>query len=71
MARATGNWLRTLRLGFRSIGFAERVVYREFFPRGLTALDDFDEATLGTRLSMGHVTAREEVKPVAPAEAAA
>src|ERR1700753_1517446 len=48
--------------GFRSIdGFAERVVYREFFPRGLTALDDLDEATLGTRPSMGHVTAREEV----------
>jgi len=37
------------------------VVYREFFPRGLTALDDIDEATLGTRPSMGHVTAREEV----------
>jgi chromosome partitioning protein len=52
----------SLRLGFRSIdGFAERVVYREFFPRGLTALDDLDEATLGTRPSMGHVTAREEV----------
>jgi len=51
-----------LRLGFRSIdGFAERVVYREFFPRGLTALDDIDEATLGTRPSLGHVTAREEV----------
>src|SRR4051812_32181494 len=49
-------------LGFRFIdGFAERVVYREFFPRGLTALDDLDEATLGTRPSMGHVTAREEV----------
>src|ERR1700710_1214356 len=52
----------SLRLGFRSIdGFAERVVYREFFPRGLTALDDIDEATLGTRPSLGHVTAREEV----------
>src|SRR5260221_7735458 len=33
----------SFRLGFRSIdGFAERVVYREFFPRGLTALDDLD-----------------------------
>jgi chromosome partitioning protein len=52
----------SLRLGFRSIdGFAERVVYREFFPRGLTALDDIDEATLGTRPNLGHVTAREEV----------
>jgi chromosome partitioning protein len=50
----------SLPLGFRAIdGFAERVVYREFFPRGLTALDDLDEATLGTRPSMGHVSARE------------
>jgi chromosome partitioning protein len=52
----------SFRLGFRAIdGFAERVVYREFFPRGLTALDELDETTLGTRPSMGHVTAREEV----------
>jgi chromosome partitioning protein len=52
----------SFRLGFRSIdGLAERVVYREFFPRGLTALDDIDEATLGTRPNLGHVTAREEV----------
>ena len=50
------------RLGFRAIdGFAERVVYRELFPRGLTALDNLDEATLGTRPNMAHVTAREEV----------
>ncbi|MGO4717214.1 division plane positioning ATPase MipZ [Bradyrhizobium sp. 2TAF24] len=52
----------SLRLGFRAIdGLADRVVYREFFPRGLTALDDLNEVTLGTRPSMGHVTAREEV----------
>src|SRR5436190_21526288 len=39
-----------LRLGFRPTeGFAERVVFREFFPLGLTALDNLDEATLGTR----------------------
>jgi chromosome partitioning protein len=50
------------RMGFRCVdGFAERVVYREFFPRGLTALDDLDEATLGMRPNMSHVTAREEV----------
>ncbi len=50
------------RLGFRPVdGLAERVMYREFFPRGLTALDDLNEATLGRRPSMGHVTAREEV----------
>jgi chromosome partitioning protein len=52
----------SLRLGFRYVdGFAERVVYREFFPRGLTALDNIDEATLGMRPNLGHVTAREEV----------
>src|SRR6195952_1995438 len=52
----------SLRLGFRAVnGLAERVMYREFFPRGLTALDDLNEATLGRRPSMGHVTAREEV----------
>jgi chromosome partitioning protein len=51
-----------IRLGFRSIdGLAERVVYRELFPRGLTALDDLDETTLGQRPNMAHVTAREEV----------
>lgn len=52
----------SFRLGFRSVdGLAERVAYREFFPRGLTALDDLDATTLGTRPSMGHVTARNEV----------
>jgi len=59
LGRATSSWspiastICRFRLGFRSIdGFAERVVYREFFPRGLTALDDLDETTLGTRPSM-------------------
>jgi chromosome partitioning protein len=52
-----------LRLGFRAQeGFAERVVYRELFPRGLTALDVLDEATLGTRPNLSHVTARQEVR---------
>jgi chromosome partitioning protein len=52
-----------LQMGFRmSEGLAERVVYREFFPRGLTALDQIDEATLGTRPSASHVTARQEVR---------
>jgi chromosome partitioning protein len=52
----------SFQLGFRAIdGLAERVVYREFFPRGLTALDDIDETTLGTRPNLGHLTAREEV----------
>jgi chromosome partitioning protein len=62
--KLVGDGLQELakRMSFRTIdGFAERVVYREFFPRGLTALDDLDEATLGTRPSLSHVTAREEV----------
>ncbi len=37
------------------------MIYREFFPRGLTALDDFDEKTLGTRASLSHLTARHEL----------
>ncbi len=62
--RLVGEGLNQLsaRLGFRCVdGFAERVVYREFFPRGLTALDNFDEGTLGTRPSLAHLTARQEV----------
>jgi chromosome partitioning protein len=55
----------SLKLGFRAVdGLAERVVYRELFPRGLTALDDLDEATLGMRPNLAHVTAREEVANV-------
>src|SRR5262249_57737315 len=51
------------RLGFGfSDGFAERIVYREFFPRGLSALDDMDERTLGSRPSVAHLTARQEVE---------
>ena len=52
----------SFRIGFRSIdGLAERAIYRELFPRGLTALDDIDEATLGSRPSIGHIAARKEV----------
>jgi chromosome partitioning protein len=63
--RLVGEGLQelSLRLGFRAVdGFAERVIFREFYPRGLTALDTLDEATLGTRPSMSHVTARQEVE---------
>src|SRR5260221_113336 len=49
----------SFQFGFRSIdGLGERAVYREFFPRGLTALDDLDQATLGTRPSTVHLAAR-------------
>jgi chromosome partitioning protein len=62
--RLVGQGLAELasRLGFRCAeGLAERMIYREFFPRGLTALDQLDEATLGTRPNLAHVTARSEV----------
>ena len=50
------------RLGFRHVeGLAERVIFREFYPRGLTAVDDLDELVLGTRPTMSHVTAQIEV----------
>src|SRR3954447_23962360 len=52
-----------LRLGFRPTeGFSERVVFREFFPHGLTALDDLEQSTLGIRPNLSHLTARQEVR---------
>jgi chromosome partitioning protein len=51
------------RLDFRCIeGLAERVIFREFFPRGLTAMDELDASTLGTRPTMSHFTARMEIE---------
>jgi chromosome partitioning protein len=49
-------------LGFRFIdGFSEQVVYRELFPRGLTALDELDgQNPLGG--SGTHQSARREVE---------
>jgi chromosome partitioning protein len=82
--RLVGEALQTLsqQLNFRCIeGLAERVIFREFFPRGLTAIDDLNEATHRTRLTMSHVTARHEIEnllgamdlsaPAASGEAAA
>jgi chromosome partitioning protein len=62
--RLVGEGLQQLsqRLHFRCVdGLAERVIFREFYPRGLTAVDDLDELTLGTRPTMSHVTARLEM----------
>ena len=51
-----------MRLGFRCAdAIAERVVYREFFPCGLTALDNLDEKTLGTQPTVSHVAAQQEL----------
>jgi chromosome partitioning protein len=63
--RLVGEGLQELsqRLNFRYVdGLAERVIFREFYPRGLTAVDDLDELTLGTRPTMSHATARLEME---------
>jgi chromosome partitioning protein len=63
--RLVGEGLQELsqRLNFRCVeGLAERVIFREFYPRGLTALDTLDEITLGTRPTASHVTARLEIE---------
>jgi len=50
------------KLGFRiAAGLSERVVYREFFPFGLTALDPL-EGLLGASPTVSHVMARIEVR---------
>lgn len=50
-------------IGFRvARGLTERIIFREFFPVGLTAFDPLDEAVLGLRPGMAHVMARSEVR---------
>jgi len=63
--RLVGAGLQELsqKLNFRFVdGLAERLIFREYFPRGLTAVDDLDEITLGTRPTMSHATARLEME---------
>jgi chromosome partitioning protein len=43
-------------------GISERVVFRELFPRGLTALDNLDRKTLGGEPTQSHVSARDEIR---------
>lgn len=50
-------------LGFRTArGLSDRVIFREFFPVGLTAFDPLDEARLGLKANLAHVMARAEVR---------
>jgi chromosome partitioning protein len=52
-----------LQLGFRRAeGLIERLIYREFFPRGLTALDEISKSTFGGRPNHSHRNARQEVQ---------
>ncbi|MDP3895856.1 MAG: division plane positioning ATPase MipZ [Mesorhizobium sp.] len=53
----------SMKLGFRiADGISERIIFREFFPIGLTALDDFDEHVLGTKPTLSHLAARQEIR---------
>ena len=61
--RKVGTALTDLarRIGFRTVpGFAERVIFRELFPRGLTLLD-LKELGTGT-LSLSNIAARQELR---------
>jgi chromosome partitioning protein len=50
------------RLGLRDIGgCAERIVYRQLFPSGLTALDALEEAVLGITPGRSHRLAQQEM----------
>ncbi len=52
----------SMQLGFRiADGIGERVIFRELFPMGLTALDELDGAP-GLRPSISHLSARREVR---------
>ena len=55
-------------LGFRvADGISERVIFREFFPVGLTAFDSLDPAILGVKPTMSHLTARREIRDLVDA----
>jgi chromosome partitioning protein len=63
--RNVGEALRQLGpvLDFRCVdGITERVMFREFYLRGLTAIDDLKETTLGDRATLSHLAAQMEVQ---------
>jgi len=67
--RKVGTALASLakRIGFRvAPGFAERVIFRELFPRGLTLLD-LKEIGGGGRISLSHIAARQELRDLVTA----
>jgi chromosome partitioning protein len=50
-------------VGFRLVpGLIERVIYREFFPVGLTAFDPLEVSVLGVKPTLSHLLARHEVR---------
>lgn len=52
-----------MRLGCRlADGISERVVFRELFPLGMTALDELTVKSIGTEPTLSHHAARQEVR---------
>jgi chromosome partitioning protein len=43
-------------------GISERVIFREFFPLGLTVFDTLDRTVLGVKPTLSHVAARREIR---------
>ena len=59
----TGVEQLAAKVGFRvAAGISERVVFRELFPRGLTALDTLNHRLLGGEPTLSHLSAREEIR---------
>ena len=51
------------RVGFRMAdGISERVIFRELFPNGLTALDAFGSGIADSEPTLSHISARNEVR---------
>lgn len=62
--RRVGGGLDALskKIGFRlAPGFAERVIYRELFPKGLTLLDLTEQGS-SVNFTMSHIAARQELR---------
>jgi chromosome partitioning protein len=53
----------SVELQFRTMeGLHDRVIFRELFPIGLTALDPIEEAARGGTLSQSQLSARKEIE---------
>ena len=53
----------SMRLGFRvADGISERVIFRQYFPKGLTALDDFELLSSDQKPNVSHAFACEEIE---------
>lgn len=53
----------SMKLGCRlADGISERVIFRELFPIGMTALDDLPASVLGAGPSLSHLAAKQEVR---------